>query len=63
MTAWLDQEIPALGGLTPRDAAKRASSRRKLELLLREFEHHDSSLPADERLDVKRLRKELGLDV
>lgn len=62
MTAWLDQEIPALGGLTPRAAAKRSGSRRALELLLREFEHHESSLPADEQLDVERLRKELGLD-
>ena len=36
--SWLDQAIPALGGLTPREAARSAAGRERLEALLAEFE-------------------------
>lgn len=69
---WLDDRIPALGGLTPREAAADPTRREQLERLLDEFE------AADERLrqlsagheglaggpityDVAELRRELGL--
>jgi len=59
---WLDDELPALGGLTPREAAKhKGAARRKLELILAEIEHAEAGQPADARLDVSALRHELGL--
>ncbi|MGK2962864.1 MAG: hypothetical protein ACSLFK_12055, partial [Gemmatimonadaceae bacterium] len=61
MLGWLDEEIPALGGLTPRAAAVSPRSREALELLLREFENHEARLPAGERFDIDRLRTELDM--
>ena len=61
MLGWADDEIPALGGRTPRQAAKSPASRAKLELLLRDIEHREALLPADERFDVRLLRASLGL--
>jgi hypothetical protein len=60
---WLDEEIPALGGLTPRAAAKqKGAKRRKLELLLAELEAMEAGKPKGERFDVGVLRRELDLD-
>lgn len=61
MTAWVDEAIPALGGLTPREASRSPRTRKDLDLLLRELENHESRLPADERFDVGRLRAVLGV--
>lgn len=61
MLAWLDEEIPALGGMTPRAAAKSPRSMKSLEILLRELENHEARLPENERFDVERLRTELGM--
>ena len=61
MQAWVDEPIPALGGLTPRKAAASPKSRRALELLLKEFEHFEAQLPADERFDMARVRLTLGM--
>jgi len=61
MTAWVDEAVPALGGLTPREASKSPRTRKDLDLLLREMENRESRLPADERFDVGRLRAELGI--
>jgi len=59
---WLDEEIPALGGLTPRDAAKRnGAPRKKLDLLLAEIEHAEAGQPEQQRFDVSGLRRELGV--
>jgi hypothetical protein len=59
---WLDDEIPALGGLTPRQAAKRKGAPRKsLELLLAEIEHAEAGQPEQQRFDVSVLRRELGV--
>ncbi len=60
---WLDEEIPALGGLTPRAAAKRKGAPREaLRLLLAEFENSEARQPTAERYDVTGLRRELGID-
>lgn len=61
---WIDTPVPALGGRTPRSAARSRTktSREKLDLLLRDMENHENHLPAARRFDVARLRKELGLD-
>jgi len=59
---WLDEEIPALGGLTPREAAKRKGAPRKsLELLLAEIEHAEAGQPEQQRFDVSGLRRDLGV--
>ena len=60
---WLEQPVPALGGLTPREAARRKGAVRKtLEVLLAERENFEARRPAGERFDVGTLRSELGLD-
>jgi hypothetical protein len=59
---WLDESIPALGGLTPREAAKRKGGPRKgLELLLAEIEHAEATRPPEQRFDVDELWRALGL--
>jgi len=59
---WLDEPVPALGGLTPRDAAKRKGApRKKLDLLLAEFENSEARAPAAQRFDFAQLRRALGL--
>jgi hypothetical protein len=62
MTAWLDDSIPALGGLTPREAARLPRARSKLEVLLKEMERSEARLSVDEQIDVQRLRAALGLE-
>jgi hypothetical protein len=58
---WLDESVPALGGLTPREAARRKGApRRALELLLAEIENAEAGRPAELRQDVAALRRELG---
>jgi hypothetical protein len=52
---WLDDHIPALGGLTPREAALDPIGRHELERLL------DSFGVGPDLMDVARLRKALGL--
>lgn len=60
---WVDEAIPALGGLTPRAAAKRKGAPREaLRLLLAEFEHGEATRPPAQRIDVATLRRELGID-
>jgi hypothetical protein len=60
---WLDEAIPALDGLTPRQAAgRKGKPRQRLELLLAEIEHAEAGQPHAQRFDVAVLRRELGLD-
>lgn len=55
-TRWLDESIPALNGLTPRQAADDPTRRGDLIKLL-------DSFPATERgMNADRLRAALGLD-
>jgi hypothetical protein len=61
MDQWLDEHIPALDGLTPREAAAKPETRAKLDLLMRDIEHKEARLPEGERYDVSRLRQALGL--
>lgn len=58
---WLDAEIPALGGQTPREAA-RTSRRDDLTALLDDFEWQQRHAPSPVAMDVPRLREELGLE-
>ncbi len=59
---WLDLEVPALGGKTPREAARSPTLRKELLLLLDEFEHREARTPIERRIDVSWMRTELGLD-
>jgi len=60
---WLDEEVPALGGLTPRAAVRRKGEpRRRLALLLDQFESMEARRPEAERFDVGILRRELGIE-
>ncbi len=59
--AWLDQPVPALGGVTPREAAKAPLGREKLEALLAEFEWRGETADPANRVDVAELRRRLGL--
>jgi len=59
---WPRMKIPALGGLTPLQAAKTEAGRAKLEALLDDFDHmgkgRASAVP---KIDIDRLRRILGL--
>jgi hypothetical protein len=58
---WPDQPVPALAGKTQHQAAPTRRGRDQLDLLLRQFEHHEARLPVAERFDISRLRALLGL--
>lgn len=61
MREWLDQAIPALDGLTPRQAARFPGARAKLETLLKEFEQAEARLPEQQRIDLQWIREALEL--
>ncbi len=62
MHGWIDESIPALDGLTPREAARIPRALEKLEVLIKELELSESRVPAAEQIDLSWLRIELGLD-
>lgn len=61
--AWVDTEIPALGGATPREALADPTRRGDLLALLDEFEAQEAAMPASGGFEVARLRALLGLEV
>jgi len=59
---WPDIALPALGGLTPREAAQRGGeAREQLEALLRDMEYREGKLPRGRRYPFGELRAELGM--
>jgi SEC-C motif/Protein of unknown function (DUF2384) len=61
---WVDDPVPALDGLTPREAAKSDEGRVLLEALLRELEHRAAALNrarGRSDIDAEALRIELGM--
>lgn len=62
--AWCDESIPALAGLTPRQAADDPTRRENLERLLASFEALDRRMGNDEAVAMRpaRLRQLLGLE-
>lgn len=60
--AWLDGKVPALGNVTPREAAKSRAGRERLEALLADFAWRAKDTPPEQRPDIARLRTVLGLD-
>jgi hypothetical protein len=59
--AWFDMKVPALANKTPRQAAKIAAGRERLEALLMDYARHDEDRPSAFRADVPELRRKLGL--
>lgn len=58
---WLDEPVPALDGKTPRKAVRTKSGRARVDVILKDIEIAESSLPEAERFDVRKLRDTLGL--
>ena len=62
---WVDQEIPALGGKSPRDAVKTADGREAVEALLNDADRgrgQDSFTAEVNRKGTQRVREILGLN-
>ncbi len=59
---WLDEPIPALGGKTPRQAARSPRGLRQVDLLLRTMENNEQRVMEHAPFDFGPLRRELGLD-
>jgi hypothetical protein len=57
---WVDEPVPALAGLTPRQAAADPTRRQQLEALLRDFDRQRPP-PGAATFDTARLRDLLGL--
>ncbi len=60
--SWVDQPLPALGGKTPRAAVRTKAGRERVDVLLKEVENRESQLPAGQRFDFSRIRRELSLE-
>lgn len=58
---WLDEEVPALGGVTPRQAADDPTRREDLRALLRSFEDM-AAIEGAVGFDPDRLRAALGIE-
>ncbi|HEY5304681.1 MAG TPA: SEC-C metal-binding domain-containing protein [Acidimicrobiales bacterium] len=59
--AWIDESIPALAGLTPRQAASDPTRREDLVAVLNEFDRRDVGQSGFAGFDVARLRHILGV--
>ncbi|MBW1730634.1 MAG: SEC-C domain-containing protein [Deltaproteobacteria bacterium] len=62
---WIDEEIPALGGKTPRQAVKTRDGRESVEALLLDAQRHaarDRRMGEFELACIKEVQKKLGLD-
>ena len=59
--AWMDTKVPALGNRTPRQAAKTAQGRERLEALLSDFARSAEQRASVFQPDLGDLRRRLGL--
>lgn len=59
--AWLDMRVPALRNKTPRQAARSAGGRERLEALLAEFERDGADESSSARTHLAVIRRTLGL--
>jgi hypothetical protein len=59
---WLDLPLPALDGMTPREASRTKSGKRQVDVLLKDLENHEARMPEEERFCFSGMRRELGLD-
>jgi hypothetical protein len=59
---WLEHDLPALGGKSPREAARTAQGRGAVDVLLKDMENWEQRSSGDAAFDFSLLRKELGLE-
>jgi hypothetical protein len=59
---WPDEKLPALGGESPREAARSRDGRGAVDVLLKEMENLEQRSAPGERFDFSELRRELKLD-
>jgi len=59
---WIKSSVPALGGQTPKQAARSARGREALDALLKEIENHEARDAAATRYDVNILRRMLRIE-
>jgi hypothetical protein len=59
--AWLDMRVPALGNKTPRQAARTAPGRERLEALLAEFDREAADGPSSVTGHLAAIRDVLAL--
>jgi hypothetical protein len=60
--AWVDQAVPALGDMTPREAARTRDGRERLDVLLKDMENRAARWPHGGQPNVGRLRAQLGME-
>jgi hypothetical protein len=60
--SWLDERVPALGNKTPRQAARTAKGRERLEALLGGFNQRAESDSESTREALREVRRQLGLE-
>ena len=58
--AWLDTRVPALGNKTPRQAARTAPGRERLEALLAEFDREAADGPSSVTVQLAAIRDVLA---
>jgi len=58
---WLDTRVPALGNKTPRQAARTAKGRERLETLLAEFDRYAADGPSSMAAHLAAIRGALAL--
>lgn len=60
---WLDEEIPALNWMTPREAAKTETKRERLIEILKDWENMEErkKTKGESYIDIDFLKDELGL--
>lgn len=58
---WLDAVLPALGGLSPREAVRTTRGRDAVDVLLKEMENQEQRHAGRDGFDFGALRQELGL--
>ncbi len=61
MASWVDEPVPALDGLTPRQAAASAAYTARLDVLLKELELGNARQQKELHVDVAAIRRELGM--
>jgi hypothetical protein len=59
---WPDHALPALGGLSPREAVGTARGREAVDVLLKDMENHEQHISGQNAFDFGSLRRELRLD-
>lgn len=58
---WPDQSVPALEGLSPREAVRTARGREAVDVLLKDMENREQRHGGGDAFDFGALRRELGL--